>query len=84
MIDFNKVMPLAAIWMNTSVALGDGRVTRRITSGDMIRIQDDELVNCLPGQVATHEIRECRGKLSSDFSIECLNRLTEKIETFNL
>ena len=80
---FDTVMPLAAIWLNDKVTLGDGRRTVRITCGDLIKVKDESIVDSGPGEF-THEIIECRGKMYSDFSITCRNLLTERNEIINL
>lgn len=80
---FDQVMQLNAIWLNKKVQLGDGRETKRVTQGDLVRIENDELVNCGPGMF-THEVLECRGKMYSDFSLTCFNLVEEKIEVINL
>lgn len=69
------VMPLTAIWLNKSVWT-DKDLTRRITEGDRVCIENNELVDCLDDRKATHQITGCYGKPSSDFSITLINLKT--------
>lgn len=64
---FQKVMPLAAIWLNKPV-LVVGRQTARIEAGDRLRIENDAIVDIntyLPYKEATHEVLGCYGNISN-------------------
>jgi hypothetical protein len=51
---FQKVMPLAAIWLISPVITSKGR-TARIEGEDKIRVVDGWIVNIQDGNPATHE-----------------------------
>lgn len=61
---FQKVMPLAAIWVTSPVITSKGR-TARIEAGDQIRVIDGWIVDIQDGNPATHEVIECRGNIGN-------------------
>lgn len=70
------VMPLAAIWL-TSPLLTDKGLTRRITEGDRVFVEDNELKDCMVEP--THQITGCYGKPASDFSVTLIDLKTQEI-----
>lgn len=61
---FNKVHPLAAIWLSSPVWLEDKR-TVRIEAGNRLRIEDNRIVNAsIPDKPATHIVTGCFGNIS--------------------
>lgn len=75
------VMPLAAIWLKKPVMTSQ-KITHRITEGDKVFIEDGELKDCL--KEPTHIITQCRGKATSDFSINVMDLKTNELSTINL
>lgn len=75
------VMPLAAIWL-TSPVMTDKKLTRRITEGDRVLIENNELKDCLGDP--THQITGCYGKPTSDFSISVIDLKTQEITRIQL
>jgi len=70
------VMPLAAIWL-TKPVMTDKNITRRITEGDRVLIENNELKDCLGDP--THQITGCYGKPTSDFYITVIDLKTQEI-----
>jgi len=70
------VMPLTAIWLNAPL-LTDKGLTRRITEGDRVLIENNELKDCMAKP--THQITGCYGKPTSDFSITLIDLKTQEL-----
>lgn len=66
---FQKIMPLAAIWLSKPVAISDKdkchRITARITVGDKIRLDKGWIENISNENTATHEVLGCYGNISN-------------------
>jgi hypothetical protein len=61
---FQKVMPLAAIWLVAPVITSKGR-TARIEEQDKIRVEGGWIVDIKDGNPSTHEVIECRGNIGN-------------------
>lgn len=70
------VMPLAAIWLTAPLLTAKG-LTRRITEGDQVFIENNELKDCTRNP--THQITGCYGKPASDFSITLIDLKTQEL-----
>lgn len=70
------VMPLAAIWLNEPLMTDKG-LTKRITAGDLVFIENGELKDCM--SKPTHEITGCYGKPTSDFYLTLIDLKTQEL-----
>ena len=70
------VMSLAAIWLTSPLMTSKG-ITRRITEGDRVLVENNELKDCLGDP--THQITGCYGKPSSDFSLTLIDLKTQEL-----
>lgn len=62
---FQKIMPLAAIWLSKPVWL-ERRKSGRIEAGDRLRIENNAIADVLlPDKQATHEVLGCYGNISN-------------------
>src|SRR5689334_2961323 len=77
------VMPLTAIWLNTPIWTAKD-LKRRITEGDQVCIQNNELIDCLGDHKATHQITGCYGKPTSDFSITVIDLKTQELSQIKI
>ena len=75
------VMPLAAIWL-TSPLMTDKCITRRITEGDRVLIENNELKDCLGDP--THQITGCYGKPTSDFYVTVIDLKKQELKKIQL
>ena len=62
----SKDMELAAIWLNRPVTFGDGTRTARLAEHAIVRVVNDEIVDC--GE-PTHVVVHLMGGISSGFAI---------------
>lgn len=69
-------MTLASIQLSKPVMTAE-KVTHFIREGDKVLIKDNELVYCI-GE-ASHQITQCRGTATSDFSINVINLKTREL-----
>ena len=77
-----KLYPLNAIWFDRPVQMPDGKKAR-ITKGDVIRIEDGKIVDCLKWERATHVVTGGKGRLdSSELYLDVTNLDTN--ESFTL
>ena len=77
-----KLYPLAALWFEKPIQMPDKK-TARLTKGDVIRIEDGKIVDCLTWEKATHVIISGKGRLdSSELYMEVADLDTN--ETFTL
>jgi len=85
---FQKVMPLAAIWLKSSVVLAHGdieRITPRIEKGDRIRVDDGWIIDIEKDKPATHEVIECRGNIGNTIlEMDIKNLETGELSTLKL
>lgn len=81
---FNKVYPLAAIWLNKPVKTTTDK-TCRITKGHEIRVYErwiEDVTDTLP---ATHKVIECMGTIGdSILRLELENIETKQLSTLNI
>lgn len=82
---FNKVHPLAAIWLNKPVWLEDRR-TVRIEAGDRLRIEDGSIVDAsIPDKPATHKVTACFGNIANTvLYFELVDLKTAETITLNI
>ena len=81
---YNKIMPLAAIWLNAPVQTSTER-TARIKEGDLIRVEKEWIVDVTPDKKPTHKVILCKGNIAStslDMDIQDLK--TNEISTLKL
>ena len=77
-----KLYPLNAIWFDRPVQMPDGKKAR-ITKGDIIRIENGKIVDCLKWEYATHVVTGGKGRLdSSELYLDVTNLDTN--ESFTL
>jgi hypothetical protein len=77
-----KLYPLEAVWFDRPVQMPDGKKAR-ITKGDVIRIEDGKIVDCLKWEHATHVVTGGKGRIdSSELYLDVTNLDTN--ESFTL
>lgn len=77
----STIMPIAGIWLDKPLMTAD-KLTKRITEGDRVLIEDGELKDCL--FEPTHVITSCHGKVSSDFSIHVMDIKTNQLSIIKI
>lgn len=83
---FQKIQPIAAIWLSKPVWLV-GKRTARIEKNDKIRVEyrgitDIDITNDKP---ATHTVLECYGNISNSvLYFELENMRTKELSTLNI
>lgn len=81
---FNKVYPLAAIWLEKPVSTAT-EFTARLRKGHLIRIENGLIVNVTDTLPHTHEIIECRGTIGDTLLMfELENLETKELSTLNV
>lgn len=84
---FQKVMPLAAIWLTSPVITSKGR-TARIEAGDKIRVFSSfsaMICDITENWPATHEVIECRGNIgNSILEMDIKDLHTGEVSTLKL
>lgn len=81
---FNKVYPLAAIWLNNPVKTATER-TARITKDHLIRVRERWIEDVTNDNPATHRVIECRGTIGdSVLFFELENLETKELSTLNV
>lgn len=74
---FNKIYPLAAIWLNTPVQTATDK-TCRIIPGHLIRVHERWIENVTPELPATHKVIECKGSIGDSALLFELENLETK------
>lgn len=68
-IDLNKLMtqlfPMKRIWVDRPIQMPDKK-TAVITKGDIIRIEDGAIVDCLKWEQATHVVIGGKGRIGTN------------------
>lgn len=81
---FNKVYPLAAIWLNKPVQTSNEK-TVRITKNHEIRILEGYIEDVTKDNPATHRVTECIGTIGdSILMLELENLETKQLSTLNI
>jgi len=60
----NKEMELAAIWLDSPLQM-EGIRSARVTVGDLVKVENGELVDLTIGEKATHKVIYCTGTFDS-------------------
>lgn len=82
---FQKVMPLAAIWLDKYVRIETKNRTARIQTGDKIRVEDGRIVDIQDSKPSTHEVAECRGNIgNSILEMDIKDLQTGELSTLKL
>jgi len=63
-VDYAKEMELAAIWLEKPLQMEDRRGSR-IAPGDLVKVQDNRLIDLPIGEKATHKVIGCTGTITS-------------------
>lgn len=66
---FNKIMPLAAIWVTNPVPVTANGRQCRITEGTQLKVVDSKIVDLLPNEKPTHIVTSCMGNISNTILI---------------
>ena len=77
-------VPLAAIYLTSPVFTAKS-LTKRITEGDFVYIEGDELKDCINDKKANYVITSCHGRLNNTgFYIVCMHTKTLQLKRVNL
>ena len=79
---YNKIFVLAAIWLDNPIKTSI-ESKRRITKGDLVKVQDGQLIDC--NGIPTHKIVECRGNTSNTcLKLDLVNLITNEPITIDV
>lgn len=82
---FDLEVKLNAIWLKEPIVKNNHEKTRRIASGDLIQIENNNLVDCQPEKNPTHMVLELFGKINNTkFRIIACNMETIEHEEIKL
>lgn len=60
----NREMELAAIWLDSPLQMENIR-SARVTTGDMVKVENGELIDLPIGENPTHKVLYCTGTIDS-------------------